>query len=172
MVNIDIYAIIIPSIVTGVIGVVVGILLSISKDRVGHYNNKRDIIKILKGELKKFIDNSENATIHDNETRFNKIALQIREAIDIDKTCLTDHDINTAQEIALEIEEILKSRPMENDKILQYVVYATQTQEELANQAKYCLKRLNQNIFDRFSHTYPPQDRKHYRPPLRPPPLL
>jgi len=58
---------------------------------------------------------------------------------------------------------------MENDKILQYMAYATQTQEELTNQAEYCLKRLNQNIFDRLSHTYPPRDRKHYRPPLRPP---
>jgi hypothetical protein len=172
MVNIDIHAIITHPFVTGVSGFVFGIFLSIWKDRIRHYNNKRYIKNILKGELEKFIDNSENATIQDNETRFNEIALQMKGAIDIDKTCLTDHDINTAKEIAVEIEEVLKSRPTENDKILQYMAYATQTQEELTNQAEYCLKRLNQNIFDRLSRTHPPRDRKHYRPPLRPPLLL
>ena len=161
----DILTIITHPFVTGVSGFVFGIFTSIWKDRVKHYNNKRDIKKILKGELEKFIDNSENATIHDNETRFNEIASQIRGAVDIDKTCLTDHDIKTAQEIAVEIEEILKARPTENDKIPEYVFSVTQTQEELTNQAKYCLKRLKQNILDRFSRTYPPRDRKSYRPP-------
>jgi len=169
MANMDIYTIITHPVIALVIGIVTGIIMCISENRIGHYMNKRDIKKILKGELDNFIDNSKHTAIYEGEKRFNEIASQIKEAVGIDRTSRTDHDINTAYKIAVEIEEILKDRPTENDKILKYLDYATKTQEELTNQAEYCLKRLNQNILDRFSRTYPPRDRKSYQPPPRPP---